>query len=233
VSASVSVWSCPLDLPDRAWRRLSAVLPPAECREAEQRPDPLDRRRFTAARAWRRRVLADELGCDPAAVPITIDPGGKPRLTGGPSAELRFSASRSAGLALVACSWEMEVGVDIEAVDPGTDVERFAARFFTAAEQRVLADLPGERRCAALFQCWARKEAYLKGTGEGLAVPTSTIEVWQGDDRPVTVGGWRIHSLTVPPGFAAALAGFNAKDWLPSGPRQRADTLVEALCSDG
>jgi non-ribosomal peptide synthetase component F len=44
----------------------------------------------------------------------------------------------------VACSWTMEVGVDVEAIGPLTDVEGFAARFLSASEQRALATRPVE-----------------------------------------------------------------------------------------
>jgi 4'-phosphopantetheinyl transferase len=219
----VEVWSCPLDVPEASWRALTDGLPADERAEAGQRRDELDRRRFLAARGWRRRVLAAQLGCEPADVPIVVDDRGKPQVHSGHAdgGRLRFSASRSGELCLIACSWAMEVGVDIEAVDPRTDVSRFAARFLTASEQRSLAALPEQERRQALFECWARKEAYLKGTGEGLDVPTASIEVWAGDRRPLTIGGWRVHSLSVEPGFAAAVAGSSPADWTPSGPRQQ------------
>ncbi len=171
-----------------------------------------------SARAWRRWLLGAELGCDPADVPIVADGRGKPRLAGSPEAELTFSATRSRDLALVAVSRRMEVGVDVEAVDPATDVERFAARFLTAAEQRALARLPAEQRRDALFACWTRKEAYLKGVGVGLSVAAESVEAWAGDDRPTTVAGWSVHALAVRPGFAAAVAGADPRTWLPSGP---------------
>ena len=128
----VEVWSCPLDVPEASWRALTGGLPADERAEAGQRRDELDRRRFLAARGWRRRVLATQLNCEPADVPILIDDRGKPHVHPGHAegGRLRFSASRSAERCLIACSWGMEVGVDIEAVDPSTDVSRFAAALF-------------------------------------------------------------------------------------------------------
>jgi 4'-phosphopantetheinyl transferase len=220
VDVPVIVWSCSLDLPESAWLELVACLVPAERSDAEQRIDRLDRRRLLAARAWRRHLLATELRCDPNDVVITVDEGGKPRIADSRNAELRFSTSRSRDLTLVALSRRMEVGVDVEAVDPAADVERFAARFLSAGERHALSQQPRGRRRAAVFACWTRKEAYLKGTGDGLAVPPASLELWAGDDRPVTLSGWSVHALAVGPGFAAAVAGGDSHGWVPSGPHE-------------
>ena len=214
------VWSCPLDLPEPAWLELVACVAPAERRDAERRTDPRDRRRLLAARAWRRHLLATELRCDPGDVAISVDRRGKPGIADSPGDELWFSAARSSDRTLVALSRRMEVGIDVEAVDPATDVERFAARFLSAGERQALAQRPREQRRAAVFACWTRKEAYLKGTGDGLAVPPATVEVWAGDDRPVTLRGWAVHALAVGPGFAAAVAGRESRGWIPSGPHK-------------
>ena len=226
------VWSCPLDLCEPAWVELVAGLAPAERRDAERRADPLDRRRLLAARGWRRHLLAAELECDPGEVPIVVDRRGKPRIGGARDAELRFNASRSRELTLVALSRRMEVGVDVEAVDPATDVERFAARYLSEVEQRALAEQPPEQRREGLFACWTRKEAYLKGKGDGLSVLPATVEVWGGDDRPVTVSGWSVHSLAAGPGFAAAVAGSESHGWMPSGPHKRNVSTSGALHSN-
>jgi 4'-phosphopantetheinyl transferase len=228
----VVVWSCPLDLSEPAWLELVACLAPAERRDAAQRTDALDRRRLLAARGWRRHLLAGELGSDPRELPIVVDGRGKPRLAGSPEDELRFSASRSRNLTLVALSRRMEVGVDVEVVDPATDVERFAARFLSEIEQRALAARRPEQRRDAVFACWTRKEAYLKATGTGLSVPPATIEVWAGDDRPVARGGWSVHSLAAGPGFAAAVAGAEAHGWHPSGPHKPDEALSDALLNN-
>ncbi len=225
------VWSCPLDLPESARLELDACLPESERREAEQRRDPLDRRRWLTARAWRRQLLATHLSSDPRTLTIVVDERGKPRL-GGDDAGLRFSTSRSQDLALVACSRHMEVGVDVEAISSGIDVEGFAARFLSPSEQRALARRAVGQRRTALFACWVRKEAYLKATGAGLSVPPATVEVWAGDDRPVTVSGWSVHSVVVGPGFTAAVSGSGPPTWTPSGPHKPNLTMSDDLADD-
>lgn len=218
IDVPVVLWSCPLDLPEPVLQGLLACLPAAEGDGGELPAQSLDRRRRLTARAWRRHLIAAELGCEPREVPIVVDSRGKPRLAGARDGKLRFNASRSRDRTLVGLSRRMEVGVDLEAVDPAIGVERFAARFLSAGEQDALARRPLEQRRDALFTCWTRKEAYLKGTGLGLSVPPATVQAWAGDDRPVTLADWSVHSLAVAPGFAAAVAGADPHGWIPCGP---------------
>src|SRR5579863_2448554 len=99
--------------PTLAWARLDVGASELErltaCLSAQERDRgarfhrSLDGRRFLAARGWLRHLLAGELGCSPADAPIVQGVGGKPRLMG---CDLRFNASRSAGTALYATSWE-------------------------------------------------------------------------------------------------------------------------------
>jgi hypothetical protein len=193
--------------------------------------------RLIAGACWRRAAGAGT--CSPPswnAIPARCRSwsiGGASRGSAGArDAELRFNASRSRELTLVALSRRMEVGVDVEAVDPATDVERFAARYLSEVEQRALAEQPPEQRREGLFACWTRKEAYLKGKGDGLSVLPATVEVWGGDDRPVTVSGWSVHSLAAGPGFAAAVAGSESHGWMPSGPHKRNVSTSGALHSN-
>ena len=213
----LSLWWAPLDVAPPLAQQLAADLAPDERERAQRLRDPLDRARFTAARGWLRRLLAEQLSCDTGEVSIVADERGKPRLASG---DLRFSASRSAAVALFATSSTAEVGVDVEAIRPGADLDGIAARFFSPAEQRALAALAPAQRLAASFDCWTRKEAYVKGTGDGLSFPLRTVEVWTGDRAPVQVSGWSIHQVALDGGFAAAVAATALDGWIPGLPRE-------------
>jgi 4'-phosphopantetheinyl transferase len=209
----VSLWWAPLDGADAT--DLEALLSPDERERARRLRDPVDRARFVAARGWLRRLLAAELSCTPGDVRIVVDDRGKPSVAG---SDLRYSASRSAGVALFATSWTMEVGVDVEAIRPMAGVDAFAARFFSPAERQALAALPPEERSAASFQCWTRKEAYVKGTGDGITGALRAIDVWTGSPAPVSVSSWSIHSVPLTDGYAAAVAGASLGGWIPQLP---------------
>jgi 4'-phosphopantetheinyl transferase len=215
--AGLSLWWAPLDISATALRGVSSCLSPEERQRADLFRRSLDRARFLAARGWLRRLLASQLLCAPGEVRIVTGDSGKPMLA---CSDLRFSAARSAGVALYATSWRMDVGVDVEAIRATADIDGIAARFFSPAEQRALASLPPAQRLAASFQCWTRKEAYVKGIGAGLAFPLRTVDVWAGGRERVTVSGWSVHQVDMAPGFAAAVAGAGTGAWVPKVPQK-------------
>lgn len=214
---AVQLWWAELDAPPGALAEDEATLSPAELERASRFASGRDKDRFVVARARLRRVLGDLLGCRPAAVELSQADGGKPSVVG---SSLRFSASRSAGVALFAASWTMEIGIDLERMVEGREVERIAARFFTPGERQAIAALPGGQRLRAAFECWSCKEAYVKGTGNGLSAELASLEVWSPGSRSTTIDGWRVLPLDFEPGFAAAVAGQDPGPWHP-GPLQR------------
>jgi 4'-phosphopantetheinyl transferase len=215
----LSLWWAPLDIPAASRASLADYLSPEEHKRANEYRFPIDRDRFVAGRGWLRLLLADEAGCTAQEVRFVTDEDGKPEIE---SSDLKFSASRSAGLALYATSWTTEVGVDVEAIRTTADVDLddMATKFFSVAERRALGALPPPQRLAASFQCWTCKEAYVKAIGSGLSFPTQTVQVWSDDARQVTVSGWTIHQIEVAPGFAAAVAGKGLEGWIPTVPRR-------------
>jgi 4'-phosphopantetheinyl transferase len=166
-----------------------------------------DRDRYHVAHTALRRELATRLDTAPEAVtltsadcPVCRGPHGRPSVLGDP---LHFSLSHAGDLVLLAFA-EAPVGVDVEK-QPELSVVTDVSRALHRREQDELAALPPGRRAAAFARCWTRKEAYLKGTGTGLAESPSLSYV--GTERdPVPPPGWRIADVEVPVGYAAAWA---------------------------
>jgi 4'-phosphopantetheinyl transferase len=94
----------------------------------------------------------------------------------------------------------------VKDIRPSSDLDGFAARFFSPAEQRRLSSLAPAQRMVATFQCWTCKEAYGKATGDGLSFPLRTVDTWVGDGRPALVSGWSVEAFAVAPGFVGAVA---------------------------
>jgi len=90
---------------------------------------------------------------------------------------LRFNQSHSGEYALVAVAQCGEVGVDLECDRQLPDLEEMADRSFSAAERVVFHALPANDRLEAFFNCWTRKEAFLKALGDGLVRPLDNFEV--------------------------------------------------------
>jgi len=175
----VHVWAAPLDPPEEQVRRLAALLAPDESARAERFRFERDRRRFTVARGVLRTLLAGYLETDPRRVAFRYGSHGKPVLDGGAAGEheVRFNVSHSGEMALFAFSRGRELGVDVEEVRPMEDGLDIAERFFSEAEVAVFRSLPAEVRDDAFFNCWTRKEAYIKAVGEGLSFPLHVFDV--------------------------------------------------------
>lgn len=140
-----------------------------------------------------RVLLAGRLGVPASEVPIRrfcarcgASDHGKPYLDGTtlratghePPAPLHFSVSHAGGRVLVALG-PVPVGVDLARV---ADVTPDAAGAILA---------PGERASGAkeLAIMWARKEAVLKATGDGLAIDPTRVRV-SPPDAPPTLLAW-------------------------------------------
>jgi 4'-phosphopantetheinyl transferase len=98
----------------------------------------------------------------------------------------------------------MEVGVDIEEIDPALDFERLAAQFFTSAENALLRGVSPARRRRAFYRMWTRKEAWLKGMGWGFSVPPRSVGLLERGPRGDAA--WWVRSFPLGRGFLGALA---------------------------
>lgn len=217
-ASDLRLWWASLDVTASALRGFEAYLSAEELTRAAGYHRRVDRRRFVAARGSLRGLLASELGCAPSEVSIVTGERGKPRFVG---SELRFSASRSANIALYAVSWTSEVGVDVEAIRLNADLDGVAARYFSPGEQRSLASLPPTERPLACYQYWTRKEAYLKGVGIGLTSPLRDIDLSVPPGPAEEMSRWCVRQVAILPGFAAAVAVQGLRAISPGDPAPR------------
>ncbi|RII17627.1 4'-phosphopantetheinyl transferase sfp [Streptomyces sp. YIM 130001] len=186
-----------------------AVLDTAERERATAMRRPQDRDLYITAHTALRRVLGRRLDTAPAELafvrepcPHCDGPHGRPALSGVP---VHFSLSHAGRHALIAVS-DRPVGVDIELV-PEPALVTDVARALHPSERDQLAMLGPESAPDAFARCWARKEAVLKGTGEGLGGGgVATLLVGTGGE-PHPVPGWTLADIPeVPAGYAAAYA---------------------------
>jgi 4'-phosphopantetheinyl transferase len=213
-SPDVHVWLLNLDPPTWLMRLLRETLDAEEQARASAFVFPADRTRYTAAHGLVRHVLAGYLGASAADVAYQYDRHGKPHLVvGGVRAALRFNLSHSANRCLCAVALDRDVGVDIEQIRADRDHPAISESYFSPAERAGIRALPTEQRLHAFYDCWTRKEAYLKATGDGLSVSLDSFDVPVGPD-PITAPAGsaagrhapRLSALPAVPGFAAALA---------------------------
>lgn len=216
----VHVWKISLEGDDARVRQLRQFLDGDELARADRFAFDHLRRRFIISHAGARMVLGSIAGRDPAMLRFEIGPHGKPSLID--CADVTFSLSHSGELALVAVARGRQLGVDIERTERKMPEDKFVERFFSPGEVARYLSLPADQRVEAFFNCWTRKEAYIKARGEGLSRPLDSFDVSlaPGDppallsvkDVPGEPARWRMHSLDAGPDYAAALIA-EGGDW--------------------
>jgi 4'-phosphopantetheinyl transferase len=217
LEGEVRVWIARLDLGAEAVDRLGRLLSDDERALAERFCFRHDANRFVVSRAVLRTLLGACLGVEPYLVGFTYGPHGKPALAAPfDRSGVQFNASHSAGLGLYAVTEKRRVGVDIERLRPLPDLEAIAERTFSPHERQALHRLPHTERHQGFFNCWTRKEAYIKATGDGLFHPLNRftvslaprvparLERVEGD--PAEAERWTMEALAPDPGCAAAIA---------------------------
>jgi len=207
-----------------SWRLLSA----SERDRADRFYRPRDAAWYIVGRGWLRRVIAEQLDKDPAAIRFEENRFGKPSLAD--AGDIHFNLSHSHGHAVVAIARGFEVGIDIELVR--TSPIEVATLFFSEEERAALARLGPDAVDEAFFACWTRKEAVVKALGEGLSFPLHAFSVTvcpgrrpaieRFDGESSEADRWQLETIRPAPHFIGAVAA-----------RRRGWCLVEQIGPQG
>jgi 4'-phosphopantetheinyl transferase len=210
----VHVWSVRLDLPSDVAHRLQHTLDSDEVSRAGRFHFEKDRNHFIVGRALLRTILGSYLNLDPMILRIGYGRQGKPFLPD--HAALRFNLSHSAGMALIAVTLNREIGIDLERIRPEFATEAIAEQFFSHQETSTLRALRTDEQPEAFFNCWTRKEAYLKARSDGLSFPLDefSVSLIPGEpaallnfaSEPDEMGRWSLIHLSPGLGYVGALA---------------------------
>ena len=205
----VHLWTQPLQVADGEYAAFAEVLSKDERDRANRFLFERDRRRFTIARGRLRQILGLYLQRPPGQIAFSYNGFGKPAAEG--SGPLRFNLSHSGDLAVYAFTAGREIGVDIELVKPGFQIEAIPERFFALAEASRLRSLAPAEQLDAFFECWTRKEAYVKARAEGLSIRLDSFEVTLGPGEPAAflrnAAGFSMASFRLPPGLHRSRGG--------------------------
>jgi 4'-phosphopantetheinyl transferase len=213
----IHVWSVRLDPPAAEVERLGRHLSADEWQRANRFRFEQHRRQYVVGRGALRTLLAGYLGTDPERIRFSYGPRGKPFLAPlEDAASLRFNLSNSHELAVAGFVLGEEIGVDVEHLRPMPDCEKISERFFSASEREVLRGVSAPRKEETFFNCWTRKEAYLKAVGEGLAAALDSFDVTLAPGEPprmLSLEGdaeraarWSLYHLRPADDYVAAVA---------------------------
>ena len=225
---AVHVWRTATEVPESRVAALHGLLAPDERARADRFIFEADRRRYIVARGVLRTLLGRYLRVEPATLVFRYGAHDKPSLAETPGGrDVRFNLSHSYGWALHAFAVGREVGVDVERIRPETDITGVAEYSFSPAEVASLRSVPEGQRREAFFNCWTRKEAFIKAHGEGISLGLSRFDVTlrpgepaallRFDQDPAEAARWSMRALDAGAGYKAALAvegeGWDLKCW--------------------
>ncbi len=145
-------------------------------------------------------------GKAPQSVSIIAAQTGKPILSDAPN--WHFSVSHTGDWVLLAVG-QTPLGVDVEFVNPRFIIDDLIPTVLSAAEQRALIESPDSH--LFFYECWTRKEALVKATGEGVTDDFINIPALEGEHivKSSLIGNsfpWQIQPFFVNDTYPAALA---------------------------
>jgi len=235
-ATEVHVWQASLE--GRAADIFESFLSADELTRANRFHFIKDRNHFVVARGLLRNLLAAYLGVNCAELRFSYGAQGKPFLLLDGQAQINFNVSHSDGRAAFAFTRGRDLGVDLEYVKDDFDDELIANRFFSRAEVLALRTVPADLRKQAFFNCWTRKEAYIKARGEGLSMPLDQFDVSLRPDEPVAllnnyreereVSRWSMQAIPAPEGYVGALVVEGGDRQLKNFSLEKSDTLKQS-----
>jgi len=202
----IDVHTLDLDRPDLDLNRLYALLDDEELERSRQFHSDQLRRRYIARRGQLRELLSRYTDQSPADIRFVCNDFGKPFVK---DSGLQFNLSHSLNVCLVAIGRSGELGCDVERRDPTFPSEDIARAFFAPGEVRALETLDRSQQVEAFFNCWTRKEAYIKARGYGVSLPLDSFAVSLAPGEPPALlsgcDGWSVKSFEPVPGFQGAV----------------------------
>lgn len=128
---------------------------------------------------------------------------------------IEFNVSHSGAYFLIALS-QHPVGIDIEVHRGRPHLQQIAHRFFSEPEWKYLETFEEKDQVAGFYTLWTRKEAFIKGVGQGLSYPLRSFSVLERDGMVILLNqeagpssqasGWFVQELPAPEGYSAAVA---------------------------
>ncbi len=163
---------------------------------------------YKLIRSTLRILLGEILNLPADLIPIAIDAYGKPFLNFNHSdpERLNFNISHSGRYCLLGFAWNRQIGVDIERMNDRYSRQEIARQYFSPLEIELLQNLNANQFNHGFYNCWTRKEAYIKAIGCGLNRPLSSFSVELRPDHPTRIlddslnrdnaASWTLHDVT-------------------------------------
>lgn len=156
------------------------LLDAAEKKRAHQFKFSDSRTNFIICRGALRFLLSQYQQNNPLSIEIQQNTDGKPILAEkSHPLDLEFNISHSDDICLIAISRNLELGIDVEAVKPLTDLKALAKTFLSEKELAAFTAANPEKKRDMFYDIWSAKEALLKSVGCGLKIHPNQIDLNQ------------------------------------------------------
>lgn len=134
-----------------------------------------DKNSYLIRHAALRQLIGSYLNIEPNSIKFDTQGNDKPILK--TPQTLKFNLSHSGDMILIAISPNLEVGIDVEMNKPLPDFANIVKSYFSKNEIDKLFNLSETDQLEGFYNCWTRKEAYIKATGQGLSTPLDQFSV--------------------------------------------------------
>lgn len=189
------IWRVDLAHLVNAEPQLRRILSEDESQRADKYHFEKDRTSFVIRRGMLRRLLGAYVDIEPADLRFAYNKFDKPELQ--IDASVSFNTSSARDVCLLAFTLDAGIGIDIEYIDTEFPKMEIAERYFSANEVKALRAFDLKLQTDAFFDCWTKKEAYVKAVGEGMSRPLPHFDI----------------SVETPGSFAVTASGGNLKEW--------------------
>ena len=172
-----------------------------------------DRKTYILARGLLRILSERYLNIDASELCFVYNEFGKPSYD--LQTLVRFNVSHSGELIVLAFVTKGEVGVDVEHIKTNFDIAKIAEGFFSKDEVSSLLAFSEAKRAKAFFNCWTRKEAFIKAKGVGLSFDLTSFSVSINENSPELLrtqwnpnekNDWKLFSFVPQEGYCSALS---------------------------
>lgn len=173
-----------------------------------------DRDCFIGSHAALRILLGKYCNCAPKTIAYKYNAHRKPILAD--EQKIQFNLSHSRDLAIIAISKNHPIGIDIEYMQKKDILCDLAQRFFSPQEYAEYLSLPDAQKTAGFYNCWTRKEAFVKALGIGITCPlksftvnmdpTKSAKVLLTDNNQGKTDQWKLFGFNPTTDYCAAVA---------------------------
>lgn len=184
-SIETHIWRANLDKNNSNFAFLKTHLTKDEVEYAKRFKFKKHSNRFIIARGILRSLLGRYLEVTPRKIKIEYSDYGKPHFQN--EKAINFNISHSKQMAVFAFSKYCNIGIDIEFINKKIEFDEIAKRFFSKNEVKTLNSLSDKDKVIGFYNCWTRKEAFIKAVGEGLSFPLDKFEVSLEPEKPAKI----------------------------------------------